>query len=97
MNFKPQSYKMPDIGMQPFIDADEIWNYLLYTPSSPEIVQKVIEKSLAKNRLSLEEVAILINADDEKSIQAIKDGARTLKKYGIWQSHRTLCSVVCGQ
>ena len=79
MNFKPQSYKMPDIGMQPFIDADEIWNYLLYTPSSPEMVQKVIEKSLAKNRLSLEEVAILINADDEKSIQAIKDGARTLK------------------
>lgn len=79
MKFWPQYYRIPDVRMQPFIDADEIWNYLLQTPSSHETVEKVIEKSLAKNRLSLEEVAILINADDEKSIQAIKDGARTLK------------------
>ena len=79
MKFWPQNYRIPDVRMQPFIDADEIWNYLLYTPSSPETVEQVIEKSLAKNRLSLEEVAILINADDEKSIQAIKDGARKLK------------------
>ncbi len=79
MKFCPQNYRIPDVRMQPFIDADEIWNYLLHTPSSPETVEKVIKKSLAKNRLSLEEVAILINADDEKSIQAIKDGARALK------------------
>lgn len=66
--------------MQSFIDNDEIWNYINNTVSTPEKVQQVIEKSLSKQRLNLQEVAVLLNATDGESIQLIKDGARTLKR-----------------
>lgn len=79
MKFTPEKYKIPDVPMQSFIDADEIWDYLNNTPSSPERVKEVIAKSLAKNRLNLEEVSVLINATDEESIQLIKEGAKELK------------------
>ncbi|MBP6611027.1 MAG: radical SAM protein, partial [Paludibacter sp.] len=80
MKFTPESYKIPDIPMQSFIDNDEIWGYINNTVSSPEKVQQVIEKSLSKQRLNLQEVAVLLNATDGESIQLIKDGARTLKR-----------------
>lgn len=80
MKFKPEVYKIPDVPMQSFIDADEIWDYINNTISTPERVKEVIAKSLEKNRLNLEEVAVLINADDEESINAIKEGARELKQ-----------------
>jgi 2-iminoacetate synthase len=79
MQFTPEAYRIPDIPRQPFIDADEIWNYLNDTPSSPERVRQIIDKSLAKNRLNLEETAALINATGKKSIELIKEGAKTLK------------------
>jgi 2-iminoacetate synthase len=79
MQFTPEVYRIPDIPMQPFIDADEIWDYLNNTSSSPEKVRKIIDKSLAKKRLNLKETAILINATDEESIKLIKEGAKTLK------------------
>ncbi len=79
MKFTPEKYKIPDVPMQSFIDADEIWDYLNNTPSSPEKVKEVIAKSLAKNRLNLEEVSVLINATDSESIQLIKEGAKELK------------------
>lgn len=66
--------------MQSFIDTDEIWDYLNNTISTPERVSEVIAKSLAKNRLNLEEVAVLINATDAESVEAIKNGARELKQ-----------------
>lgn len=80
MKFTPEVYKIPDVPMQSFIDADEIWDYINNTVSTPERVQEVIAKSLEKNRLNLEEVAVLINADDEESINAIKEGAKELKQ-----------------
>ena len=80
MKFSPQKYSLPDVSMQPFIDANEIWNILQNTASSKTAVEKVIAKSLSKQRLSLTEVAVLINATDSESIKAIKEGARTLKK-----------------
>ncbi len=80
MKFTPQTYNIPDEPMIPFIDADEIWHILRNTQSTPESVQRVIEKSLQKNRLSLEETAILINAKDDASIRLIKEGATQLKK-----------------
>ncbi|MCL2027164.1 MAG: [FeFe] hydrogenase H-cluster radical SAM maturase HydG [Bacteroidales bacterium] len=80
MKFQPQRYQIPDRSMIPFIDADEIRDILQNTLSSTESVKRVIEKSLQKNRLSLEETAILINAKDAESIQLIKDGAARLKK-----------------
>ncbi|MEA4905535.1 MAG: [FeFe] hydrogenase H-cluster radical SAM maturase HydG [Petrimonas sp.] len=80
MKFTPEKYAIPDVPMQPFIDTDEIWDFLNKTASTPERVKEVIAKSLAKNRLNLEEVAVLINATDSESVQLIKEGARELKK-----------------
>ncbi len=80
MKFNPEIYKIPDVPMQSFIDADEIWDYINNTVSTPERVKEVIAKSLNKKRLNLEEVAVLINADDKDSINAIKEGARELKQ-----------------
>ena len=80
MKFSPQKYSLPDLSMQPFIDANEIWNILKNTASSKAAVEKIIAKSLSKQRLNLAEVAVLVNATDTNSIQAIKEGAKTLKK-----------------
>ncbi len=79
MQFQPETYRLPDVSMQPFIDADEIWGYLHQTVPTPEKVSTIIQKSLAKNRLNLEETATLINATDKESVQRIKEGARELK------------------
>lgn len=79
MKFTPEKYKISDRPMQSFIDTDEIWDYLNNIVSSKERVKEVIAKSLSKRRLSLEETAVLINAVDEESLQAIKEGAKTLK------------------
>lgn len=80
MKFIPQKYALPDVPMKPFIDENEIWDFIQSTVSTNEEVQKVITKSLLKQRLSLSEVAVLVNATDKESIEAIKEGARTLKK-----------------
>ena len=79
MKFNPETYQIPDVPMQPFIDADEIWDYINNTVSTPERVREVIVKSLSKKRLNLEETAVLINAADPELIQEIKEGAKTLK------------------
>jgi len=80
MKFTPEKYNIPDEPMKPFIDADEIRAYLNNTTSSPKRVREIIAKSLAKKRLNLEEVAILVNTDDAGLIEEIKEGARTLKR-----------------
>jgi len=80
MQFRPETYRLPDVPMQPFIDTEEIWDYLNQAESTPEKVRRIIEKSLAKNRLTLAETAILIHATDNESVQLIKEGARELKK-----------------
>lgn len=80
MIFKPEEYRIPDKRMQPFIDADEIWEYINKTEASKERVREVIQKSLNKERLNLEETAVLINATDPELIEEIKEGARQLKE-----------------
>lgn len=80
MKFHPQKYALPDVSMRPFIDEKEIWNFINTTESSTKTVEEIISKSLSKQRLNLSEVAVLINATDNKSIEAIKEGAKTLKK-----------------
>ncbi len=80
MQFIPEQYRIQDAPMQPFIDADEIWDYLNHTPSTPEKVQRVVARSLEKKRLNLEEVATLINGTDSESVHRVKEGAKTLKK-----------------
>lgn len=81
MKFNAQSYSIPDEPMKPFIDANEIWQYINRTKNpSNEKVKEVIDRSLNKNRLTLEETAVLINANTEEQIELIKKGARTLKE-----------------
>lgn len=80
MKFTPETYRIPDKPMTSFIDSEEIWNYIHTTISTKEKVREIIAKSLSKKRLNLEEVAVLINADDPELIEEIKEGAKTLKK-----------------
>lgn len=80
MKFTPERYSIADKRMQPFIDADEIWGYIKKTRSSKERVRQVIGKALNKNRLSLEDTAVLVNATDPELVEEIKEGARRLKE-----------------
>jgi 2-iminoacetate synthase len=80
MIYNPQSYKIKDEAEKPFIDPDEIWDYLNTAEPEKERVREVIQKSLNKNRLSLEETAVLINTKDPELIEEIKQGAKTLKE-----------------
>jgi 2-iminoacetate synthase len=80
MIFYPEKLKIRDQRMKPFIDPDELWDFILNTKASPERVREVIAKSLEKNRLTLEETAVLINADDPVLIEEIKQGAKALKE-----------------
>jgi len=80
MKFTPEEYAITDQSMQPFIDVNEIDEILNTTISSPELVDEIINKSLNKKRLSLQETAVLIKANDKESIEKIKAGARTLKE-----------------
>lgn len=80
MIYNPQTYSIADEAMKPFIDPDEIRNYLNSPEPSKERVREVIRKSLDKNRLSLEETAVLINTRDPELVEEIKKGAETLKE-----------------
>ncbi|MEE4198057.1 MAG: [FeFe] hydrogenase H-cluster radical SAM maturase HydG [Bacteroidales bacterium] len=80
MKFYPEQYKIKDEPMKPFIDPEEIWDYIHNTKATKERVREVIAKSLNKQRLNLEETAILINADDPELVEEIKQGAKTLKE-----------------
>lgn len=80
MKFTPEKYLIPDQRLQAFIDTEEIENLLNNAISTPELVDQIIRKSLNKKRLTLQDTAILLKAEDEASIQNIKDGARTLKE-----------------
>jgi len=80
MKFTPQRYSIEDVPMQPFIDSDEIWEIIRTTRSDYSLVQSVVEKSLSKHRLSLKETAVLINAEDKRSLDLIKRSAQKLKE-----------------
>ncbi len=80
MKFNPELCRIPDKRMEPFIDPEEIWDTLINTRSDRQRVRDVIAKSLDKQRLTLSETAVLINATDPELIDEIKEGARTLKK-----------------
>jgi len=80
MKFTPEIYNIPDEPGKPFIDPAEIESILQNTASEKTQVRKVIQKSLNKQRLNLEEVAVLVNATDPELIEEIKKGARTLKR-----------------
>ncbi len=80
MNFNPEKYSIADEPGRPFIDPQEITDIINHDRTDKSKVRDIIRKSLEKNRLSLHEVATLINADDTESIEMIKEGAAELKK-----------------
>lgn len=80
MKFYPEKLRIKDQRMKPFIDPDEIWDIINNTRSDSERVREVIAKALGKNRLTLEETAVLVNTTDQLLIEEIKAGARELKK-----------------
>ncbi len=80
MRFTPEEYRIPDERMKPFMDAGEIEELLQQAKPCKSIVRNIIEKSLDKHRLNLEETAMLLNADDPELIQEIKEGASRLKQ-----------------
>ena len=80
MKFTPQAYRNPDLSMKNFIDKDEIWDFINKTKTTTTTVQEVIAKSLNKERLNLNDVAVLVNAKEPEQIEMIKAGATLLKK-----------------
>ncbi|MCX6249911.1 MAG: [FeFe] hydrogenase H-cluster radical SAM maturase HydG [Bacteroidetes bacterium] len=80
MLFYPEKLKIPDLRMKPFIDAGEIWEYIDRAKASKERVRDIIAKSLNKHRLTFEETAVLINADEPDLVEEIKEGAKLLKQ-----------------
>lgn len=66
--------------MKPFIDSDEIEGFLKNVKPEKSRVREIIKASLDKKRLSLEETAVLLNAEDPELIEEIKEGARQLKE-----------------
>lgn len=80
MLFHPQSYAIPDLRMQPFIDPDEIRRILRETRPDANAVRAVLDRSLSRQRLSLQETAVLLNAEDPELIHEIKEAARQLKQ-----------------
>ena len=80
MKFTPEKYKIKDEPMKPFIDSEEIWDFIEEADTTPGEVRRVIQKSLDKNRLNLAEVATLVQTTDPKLIDEIREGAQTLKE-----------------
>ncbi|MCD4794555.1 MAG: [FeFe] hydrogenase H-cluster radical SAM maturase HydG [Bacteroidales bacterium] len=79
MKFTPEKYNIPDEPMKPFIDPQEIQKILDEEKSDKGKIKEIIEKSLNKNRLTLQETAALVNTTDPELIEQIKEGAKTLK------------------
>ncbi|NCB96800.1 MAG: [FeFe] hydrogenase H-cluster radical SAM maturase HydG [Bacteroidia bacterium] len=80
MIFTPQNYAIPDMPMHPFIDPSEILGFINSSVASKSRVREVISKSLEMKRLTLEETAVLVNADSPDLVAEIKEGALRLKE-----------------
>ena len=95
MKFNPEKLKIPDQRMKPFIDAEEIWGYLNQSAANKSHIREIIAKSLDKNRLTLEETAVLINAHDPELVEEIKQGAKKSERKGIRPADRFVCPPLC--
>jgi 2-iminoacetate synthase len=80
MKFTPEKYSIPDERMKPFIDPAEIWDYLNRAVPGKEEVRRILDKSLSKQRLNLQEVACLVKVDDPELLSDILEAAKTLKR-----------------
>ncbi len=80
MIYDPQVYAIEDKTEVPFISETEIENILKGAVPDKVLVRKIINKSLNKKRLSMEETAVLVNTTDPELVEEIKEGARLLKE-----------------
>lgn len=80
MIYDPQTYAIPDEPMQPFISENEIEGMLENSTGDSHRVREIIKKSLNKQRLTMQETAVLLNTTDPELISEIKEGARALKE-----------------
>ncbi len=78
MIFTPEKYSIEDKVGVPFIDTAEIENLLRVSSSESEI-DEIIDISMSKKRLSLAQVATLLNATTQQREKVIT-AARELKK-----------------
>ena len=85
MIYDPQSYTIEDKAMHPFISEKEIEEILAGAQPDRALVRKIIAKSLNKKRLSMQETAVLLKADDPELVDEIKEGARKLKEQIYWK------------
>ena len=67
-------------GAVDFIDDAALEALIARPPAEPTRIDEIIEKSLTKTPLSVEETAALISADDEASVEKIFAAARQLKQ-----------------
>ncbi len=65
---------------QDFINDEHITSLLAETEATEQEIDRIINKSLNRNVLTSKETAVLLNADEEKYIQKIIDGAKRLKQ-----------------
>jgi 2-iminoacetate synthase len=73
--------KIDTTDLTSFIPEEEIFQWLEKTKNPTiERVREIIQKSLNKNRLDPEEMAVLINAEDPTLAEEIFEGARELKQ-----------------
>ena len=80
MIYDPQIYEIRDKPMAPFISEREIEAILARTVATPQRVRQIIAKSIQKQRLSMEETAVLLHAEEPELVEEIKEGARRLKE-----------------
>ena len=80
MKFTPETYSIKDEPMKPFIDKDEIWDFINHADTSETEIQRIIQKSLNKERLNMAEVASLVQTTKPELIEEIKKGAQSLKE-----------------
>jgi 2-iminoacetate synthase len=79
MRFSPEKLSIPDQRMKSFIDPAELWHFINTAKADKQRVREIISKSLDKQRLTLEETAVLVNASGTDLLEEIKVGARELK------------------
>ncbi len=97
MRFSPEKLSIPDQRMKPFIDPDEIWNLINNTKPDKQRVRDVIAKSLDKQRLTLEETAVLINSVGTDLADEIKAGRTRTERKGLWKQDCSFCTSLCWQ
>jgi 2-iminoacetate synthase len=80
MIYEPQKYAIEDRPMTPFISEGEIGEILQDAVPDKSRVRDILARSLDKQRLTLQETAVLLKADDPVLVEEIKEGARILKE-----------------